>query len=677
MIAGKRAGFIPINLLLMSVLMLYFYPTKNSLPIFFADMGFAAMLTLLGTFIYLCTVKTTASTLFLLLMYQSAWIIVLLNAPSYLYAGIAMVLMSLAPNMLFAFFVHFTELPRKQLYERWNFWMLNAAAATMIALLTFQTLLKYVFFFHVIFGIAACIRISMHYRTRQRKTLNRERLLMNAAVGVSFGPFLLSYLTFRNVFPPEVRYFSIYMMIALPIAVGYILIKRSSLQTRYNYGFILKLTAIALGGTVVFVSAAYYGLGLSLADILLLLLIASLTVYAYLSAQKALSKRELQKLSRAKENLEKERLDILQKVTYDRYLNTLSGLIKQLIDRTISLDGTLIIWKEEEHRYILEQSGVFADFSLKRLDEVRLHERTDSVKIDGAAHLVFPLLYKNNLNGWMIVGHKSAGEKFTGSEVETLGLLADTVCELFKTTEILQENRRRYAYLPMLRYEDYKQVHVARGAEKIRKEMSLYLHDEVLQSILAVRHMCEAGGGVDPEIRELIIGTLDELNVSIRDKMFDVYPTTLQDLGLYPSLGILCRKLREEAVGQPGLEVRLNAETMLEVPEELEYTVFRTVKELLQNAIKHAEANEIVVSLDISAEGVLLGDVIDDGRGFDMEKQLRAPEEGRHIGLLSVKQEMNALGGELTVRKRTDSGMHLHFEIPLERTGEERAYYSG
>ncbi|MEJ8303500.1 sensor histidine kinase [Saccharibacillus sacchari] len=469
---------------------------------------------------------------------------------------------------------------------------------------------------------------------------------------------------------PEFRYYSIYMMIALPIVVGYILIKRSGLQTRHNYMLILRLASIALAGTMLFVGFSYYVIELTLFDSLLLLLVGSVTMYAYLAAQKAISKRQLQTISRAKENMEKERLDILQKVTYDHYLTALSGLIKQLIDKTLPLDGTLIIWKEEDRSYILEQSGIFEDFSLDQLNQGQLHEHIENVTIDGELYFAFPLLYRKALNGWMIVGHKSSGGKFTVQEVETLSLLADTVCEIFKTTEILQENQRRYVYLPSLRYEDYQNVYVTRSTEKIRKEIALYLHDDILQSILAVRHMCEAISGVDPEIRALIIDTLDELNGSIRDKMFDVYPTTLQDLGLYQSLSILCRKLQEEAVGQPDLKIRLDAEIDLEVEEELEYTVFRTVKELLQNAVKHAEANQIVVSLEISEEGVLLGDIIDDGKGFDIERQLSAPVEGNHVGLLSVKQEMNALGGELTIRHNADAGMHIHFKIPLERMGE-------
>ncbi|WP_172196877.1 sensor histidine kinase [Saccharibacillus qingshengii] len=448
------------------------------------------------------------------------------------------------------------------------------------------------------------------------------------------------------------------------------MIKRSGLQTRYNYLLILRLTSIALAGTFLFVGFSYYVVELTVFDSLLLLLIASITVYAYLTAQKGISNRQLQTVSRTKEKLEKERLDILQKITYDHYLTALTGLIKQLIEKTMPLDGTLIIWKEEERNYTLEQSGIFEDFSLDQLNQGQLHEHIENITIDGELYFAFPLLYKKTLNGWMIVGHKSSGGKFTVQEVETLSLLADTVCEIFKTTEILQENQRRYVYLPSLRYEDYQNVNITRSTEKIRKEMALYLHDDILQSILAVRHMCEAISGVDPEIRALIVDTLDELNGSIRDKMFDVYPTTLQDLGLYQSLGVLCRKLQEEAVGQPDLRIRLEAEMELEVEEELEYTVFRTVKELLKNAVKHAEANEIVVSLDISDEGVLLGDVVDDGKGFDIERQLGAPVEGNHIGLLSVKQEMNSLGGELTIRHNVDAGMHIHFKIPLERMGQ-------
>ncbi len=669
MIVAKRIGFIPLNALLMLVVVLYFYPMNVEAENFISDVCFAATLTLIGTVIYLCTTKMMSSLLFLLLMYLSAWVMILINAPSHLYVGIGRVLMSVAPNLLFIFFVYFTELPRKQPYHRWNFWLLNSSVATLVALLSFQPLLGYMFFFHILFGVLACFRISAHYRSRQRRVLNRERLLLNVAVAASFGPFIFGSLLFSSVLPPQARYFSIYMMIALPIAVGYILMRRSGLQARYNYLFILRLAAIALAGVSLFLGFAYYVIELTLLNALLLLFVALVIFYLYWTVQQAISKRQLQTVSRAKEDMEKERLDILQKVTYDHYLTSLGGLIEQLIDKTLSLDGTMIVWREENRNYILQQNGIFENFSLDQSTQEQLREHSNNVTVGGESYFVFPLVYRKTLNGWMIVGHKSSGAKFTVEEVETLSLLADTICEIFTTTEILQENQRRYVYLPSLRYEDYQNVYVTRSTEKIRKEMALYLHDDILQSILAVRNMCEAVGGVDPEIRALIVDTLDELNTSIREKMFDVYPTTLQDLGLYQSLSILCRKLQEEAVGQPGLKIRLDAEIGLEVEEELEYTVFRTVKELLQNAVKHAEASEIIVSLEASEEGVLLGDVIDDGKGFDIERQLSAPAEGNHLGLLSVKQEMNALGGELTIRHNAEAGMHIHFKIPLGRMG--------
>ncbi len=676
MTAHKRTGFIPIHALLMLVVVLYAYQANGGSSILFSDTCFAVLLVLMGTVIYLCTSKNTSSLLLLLLMYASAWIMISLNTSLSFHKIIGQPLMSLMPNLMFIFFVTFTQLPRKRLYYKWNIWLLHSSALTLVGLWSPVKLLGYLFCIHILLAILACIRMSVYYGPKQRQILNQERWLLNGAMTVSFVPFIVSVLLLRSWLPQDIRNYSIYMMIVLPAAVGYVLIKRNGIQTRYDYRFMLKLTAIAGGGAAAFVGLAYYEVGISLLQSLFLLLLASLIIYLYMMAQKAMAKRQLKEASRAKGDLEKERLEILQKITYDHYLSALSGMIKQLIDKTLPMDGTMIIWREQERSYVLEQSGIFKDFALKRLSGGQLHRQTEHVMIDGKLYFAFPLFYKETLNGWMVVGHKRAGGKFTTGEVETLSLLANTVCEILKTTEILHENQRRYVSLPSLRCEDYQNMHVTRNAEKIRKEVALYLHDDILQSILAVRRMCEVAGGEDPEIRELMLDTLDELNDSIRRKMFDIYPTTLQDLGLYQSLSILCRKLREEAVQQPHLNIRLEAEEEIGIEESLQYPVFRTLKELLQNAIKHASANEIVVSLEISEEGILLADVIDDGKGFDIEKDLDTAEV-QHIGLLSVKQEINALGGEFIIRKNADSGMHLQFKLPLGRTGNEYASYTG
>ncbi|KGE19801.1 sensor histidine kinase [Paenibacillus wynnii] len=674
MINKRWISFILFNALLLFVCVVYF-SSFNTVG-FASDVVFTCLLTGVGTVVYLNTSAVPSAKWFIVLMYMTAWILLLLNGPSRFYFGIGRVFMSLAPNVLFIFFIHFTNLPLKRLYYKLSSLLLLSALATSLALLSFRIYLSYAFFFHLLFAAFCCGWISIYYNFKQRKILSRDRMILNVSIAISFMPFVITNTFLRQFLPDTIKLYSIYTLIALPVAVGYILIKRNGLQTSIDGFFLGKLALLALAGTSLFLSFSLYVIRISLIRSLLLLLVAYIIFYCYLLFQRHLSTRQLYILTQTKEKLEKERLEILQKMTYDHYLSTLSNLIKQFIDKTISLNGTLIIWVENNRSYILEQSGIFEHFSLKKFDQSQLKERIDTITFEQKSCFSFPLKYKKIVNGWLITGQKSDKDKFTSEDMNTMIILADTICEILKTTEILHESQRRYVHLPNIRYEDYLNVSFVQKVEGIRKSLALYLHDDILQSILAMRNMTEALQTPQRDIQELILNTFSDLNTSIRDKMFDIYPTTLTDLGLYQSLGILCKKLNIEAVQQPDLKIRLESDYNLEVDKELQYTVFRTVKELLQNAIKHAEASEIIISLKVSDIRILLIDVIDDGKGFDIGvNMLEEKLYTNHIGLLSAKQEINTLHGEFSIKSNLLSGTHIQIKIPMKGTGEEYAHH--
>ncbi|MFF2482370.1 GAF domain-containing sensor histidine kinase [Paenibacillus sp. NPDC058071] len=672
---NKWVGLLLINALLMAAVIVYF---QSLGPFNFTfDAMYAMCLIAIGTFVYLNTTVVSSVKWFILMMYMVAWILVLLNGGDYLYYGIARILMSFAPNVLFMFYVHFTHIPKKRLYYKWNTLLLLSTALTAIALLSFVTVLSYVLFLHMLFAIVICFGLSVHYNARQREALGKDRKVLNISIAISLFPFIAAYTFLRNFVPGELKYYSIFTIIALPIVVAYLLIKRNGLQVSLNYRLIARLSGLGLGVMALFYSFCVYAMGLAASQTLLLTAVASTLIYGYMLLQGYLSARQLYSLNGTKERLEKERQELLRKMSYDDYLSTLSGLIRQFIDRTIPLDGSLVIWKENNRCYVLEQNGVFEQFSLKRFDLNELKDEMSTLTYLDSSYLCFPLTYKKAVNGWLVAGHKIDRGKFTDKELQTMSMVADTVSEILKTTEILHEHQQRFVALPSLSYEQYFNISLIHKTEEIRKSLSHYLHDEVLQVILAARNMTESLSTQDKEIQTLILDTLNELNASIRERLFDIYPTTLADLGLYQSLSALCGKLKAGAVQQPQLKIRLESDPNLEIDGELQYLVFRTAKELLQNAVKHAQASEIVVSLHVTSDGLLLLDVLDDGVGFDFGDAVEEDAAASSIGLLSIKQEMKLVRGDFSIRRNDGPGMHIHIKIPMKGGTEDgHAHYA-
>jgi len=96
---------------------------------------------------------------------------------------------------------------------------------------------------------------------------------------------------------------------------------------------------------------------------------------------------------------------------------------------------------------------------------------------------------------------------------------------------------------------------------------------------------------------------------------------------------------------------------------EHDQLILSLARELLVNAAKHAEANQVTVAVAHTGSELVL-EVGDDGRGIDLSRLASAPTDG-HIGLASCAQRVEALGGDFTVLRGEPTGTRVLATIPL------------
>jgi two-component system sensor histidine kinase DegS len=95
----------------------------------------------------------------------------------------------------------------------------------------------------------------------------------------------------------------------------------------------------------------------------------------------------------------------------------------------------------------------------------------------------------------------------------------------------------------------------------------------------------------------------------------------------------------------------------------IEVTIFRGVQELLNNAQAHAQATHIQVSLDLAPERVQ-AIVEDNGSGFNVEEAFSS--ESKTIGLVSLQERIEMLGGTLSIQSNMGQGTRAEFTIPID-----------
>jgi signal transduction histidine kinase len=204
---------------------------------------------------------------------------------------------------------------------------------------------------------------------------------------------------------------------------------------------------------------------------------------------------------------------------------------------------------------------------------------------------------------------------------------------------------------------------VTAAEEEERQRIARELHDGLgpaLASLnirlLTVHKLLERDGhSVAEEIRELA----NQVQASIRDirrLIHDLRPVALDELGLVPAL----REYLARCEREHGLVIQFSTYEGERLSAPVETALFRIVQEAVNNVMRHAHAKHVRVTLVRDVDHANLT-VADDGQGFDAQ----LPRPGRHVGLWSMRERVEQLGGQFEVHSAPDQGTTVTTVVPL------------
>jgi two-component system sensor histidine kinase DegS len=210
---------------------------------------------------------------------------------------------------------------------------------------------------------------------------------------------------------------------------------------------------------------------------------------------------------------------------------------------------------------------------------------------------------------------------------------------------------------------------VTAAQEEERQRIARELHDGLGPTLASLNIRLRTARKLldrDPDLAAQELEELAELTQAsiqdIRRLIYDLRPAALDELGLGPALREYARRYQEEQ----GLEVALALpEGDERLPAPLETALFRIAQEALNNVARHARARRVEIGLTRDPEGVTLR-VIDDGRGFDPTPTGPAPGPGTHLGLWSMRERVEQLGGRFEVESAPGEGTTIRAIVPPE-----------
>lgn len=259
-------------------------------------------------------------------------------------------------------------------------------------------------------------------------------------------------------------------------------------------------------------------------------------------------------------------------------------------------------------------------------------------------------------------------------EIVPIVIVAGTILMLmlatFVVTYFFLYQRRSFRY-----QQDLQKMQEAYQQELLRSQLEMQeqtlqtvgreLHDNLGQVLSLVKINLNTLPALpdDKSIRKLN-QTKDLLNQAIADMRGLSKSLNAENrlgAGLAAAIGHELDAVRKTGVVETTLDLR-GTERRLDPQREL--IVFRIVQETLNNALKHAHANTISVSLDYSV-GALNLTVADDGVGFDLE-QVVASSLGEHgSGLSNIQNRARLIGAEASIRSAAGHGTTTFLSIPL------------
>lgn len=210
-------------------------------------------------------------------------------------------------------------------------------------------------------------------------------------------------------------------------------------------------------------------------------------------------------------------------------------------------------------------------------------------------------------------------------------------------------------------------VRVIEAQERERQFLVQEMHDgpaQALTNLILQAEICERLFDKDigrtreelANLRKAVTTTFQE----VRNIMFDLRPMMLDDLGLIPTL----RKYLEGFQEKSGLPANLTITGQeRRLASHTEATVFRCVQGLVKNAREHAHCTNIEVSLDMG-EAWVRSSVEDNGTGFDVDALMQSADQYKTVGLATLRERVEMLGGQLQIDSGVGRGTKVNLEIP-------------
>jgi signal transduction histidine kinase len=294
----------------------------------------------------------------------------------------------------------------------------------------------------------------------------------------------------------------------------------------------------------------------------------------------------------------------------------------------------------------------------ERVADVSSHLRIAPNRLgvpDAHTALLVPMIHRGNRVGVLAAFDRGAdAAQFSLEHEQLLRSFASSAANAVAIHRSVEADRLRSAIT---------------AAEAERGRWARELHDQTLQALGGLRVSLASGlRRSDPDtLKDVVAQAVEDIELEIdnlRAIITDLRPSLLDDLGLVPAIEALVDRRRHG-----GLNVVTDVSLPSDLPPldpELETTIYRLIQEALTNAVKHAQASLVTLTLTASKRTVELA-VTDNGVGFDPTADTGG------FGVAGMRERVYLAGGTLEITSE-EGGTELSARLPIRPGADESSH---
>jgi len=245
-------------------------------------------------------------------------------------------------------------------------------------------------------------------------------------------------------------------------------------------------------------------------------------------------------------------------------------------------------------------------------------------------------------------------QPFKLPEFDTIAHSLNRMAESLEAERQLEENRQLTAII---------QSHI----EDERRSLARELHDELGQYVTAIKTFAVGIANKTaekmPDVSanaQTVVAAANHIYDGMHSIIRHLRPGSLDNLGLSETLKDAVNHLQQQ---HPQIKLELDLAGDLDAfGENLNINLYRIVQESLNNALKHAKAKNIKVTLKQDRGGNLNLAIQDDGVGMDINKV----DQTQHFGLLGIRERIQGFHGQFSVESSAKRGTKIIIQIPKE-----------